>query len=66
MILLLSQNGRMSIQDLAEQLDTNPRNVRAYKEEIVNVGFDIISTTGRNGGYELKNKKMRVEYTGNH
>ena len=53
MLMLLKSRGKMSTQDIANELETNPRNVREFRNELIVAGFNIKETRGRYGGYEL-------------
>ena len=53
MLALLKVRGRMRIDEIAEALETNPRNVREFRKELEIAGYPIIQTTGRYGGYQL-------------
>ena len=55
MLALLKVRGRMRIDEIAEALETNPRNVREFRKELEIAGYPIIQTTGRYGGYQLDN-----------
>ena len=53
-MLQVMNSGRIyKISELAEILDTNPRNIIEYKRELEEVGSYIISVPGKNGGYRL-------------
>ena len=41
---------------LAEQLQTNPRNIREYRRELEEAGYHITETRGRYGGYSLEKR----------
>ena len=53
MLQLLKTLGRMQITELAQALETNPRNVREFRRELETAGYVIRQTRGRYGGYEL-------------
>ncbi len=53
MLKLLYSRGIVCTQDIAEYLDTNPRNVPEYKKELENAGYAIETLPGRYGGYRL-------------
>ncbi|MDO4664157.1 MAG: WYL domain-containing protein [Erysipelotrichaceae bacterium] len=53
MLILLKNKNIMSIEELAEKLNTNPRNIREYKKELTEAGYTIHSYRGQNGGYQL-------------
>ncbi|EOD01437.1 HTH domain-containing protein [Caldisalinibacter kiritimatiensis] len=54
MIILLQVNGKMNIKNLAEKLNMKNRNVRKYKEELIDLGVKIESKIGKDGGYILR------------
>lgn len=51
--MLLKSRGKMSTADIASELETNPRNIREFRSELITAGFNIKETRGRYGGYEL-------------
>ena len=53
MLQILSRHELMKIEDLAEELETNPRNVIEYRKELELMGYEIKSVPGRYGGYFL-------------
>lgn len=53
MLILLQSRGQMSSKELAEALETNPRNIREYKNELSTAGYMIREKRGRGGGYYL-------------
>lgn len=53
MLMMLKARGKMNTKELAEQLETNPRNIREFKKELVTAGYNIQETKGRYGGYYL-------------
>lgn len=60
MLMLLSERGKMNCKELAQALDTNPRNIREFKKELVNAGFLVKYTIGYYGGYELEGVKLTI------
>lgn len=54
LLILLRARGRMSASALAEELETNPRNVREFVRELQEAGYAIESARGVAGGYQLK------------
>lgn len=54
MLMYLASHSRVKIDELADFLDTKPRNIRAFKEELETAGYQIEHKTGRYGGYSLK------------
>lgn len=53
MLQLLNSGRIYKCSELADLLDTNPRNVIEYKKELEEAGYCIISVPGKNGGYRL-------------
>ncbi len=53
MLQILSVRNIVSIAELAERLETNPRNIPEFKKELEVAGYAINSTAGRYGGYSL-------------
>ena len=57
MLRLLNTGRIYKVKELADLLETNERNVIAYKEELnslgVDDGFIIVSKPGKYGGYQL-------------
>lgn len=53
MLLLLKARGKMNTQQLADELETNPRNIREFKKELITAGYNIKEYKGRYGGYRL-------------
>ena len=43
----------MNTFELAKELETNPRNIREFKKELVTAGYNIQEVKGRYGGYYL-------------
>ena len=53
-MLELLNTGRMyKASELAAILETNERNIIEYRKELVDCGYYIITTPGKNGGYRL-------------
>lgn len=53
-MLQVMNTGRIyKISELADILETNPRNIIEYKKELEEVGYYIISVPGKYGGYKL-------------
>ena len=53
-MLQAMNTGRIyKISELAEILETNPRNIIEYKKELEEAGYYIISVPGKYGGYKL-------------
>lgn len=53
MLLILYSRELVSISELAQLLQTNPRNIPEYKRELQYAGYMIDSVPGRYGGYRL-------------
>lgn len=53
MLMLLKARGKLKINELAKALETNPRNIREFKKELITAGFNIREMKGRYGGYTL-------------
>jgi len=56
MLQLLNTGKIFKISELANILETNPRNIIEYKNELVYSGYNIISISGKYGGYKLDRK----------
>ena len=60
MLYYLNTGRKYSVSELAERIETNPRNIVEYKKELDEVAaalgwpFSIETIPGRNGGYRLK------------
>lgn len=54
MLQLLRSRGFMTREELAQELNTNVRNILEYRKELEEVGYVIEGTTGKYGGYQLK------------
>lgn len=52
----LSAKKIIKTNELADLLETNPRNIREYIKVLQESGYDITSTKGANGGYTLNEK----------
>ena len=53
-MLQILNSGRMyKISELASMLETNPRNIIEYRNELEEAGYVIVSTPGKYGGYQL-------------
>ncbi|MEJ8555393.1 helix-turn-helix transcriptional regulator [Tepidibacter sp. Z1-5] len=51
MLILLKNNGKMSIQELSKRLEVKERQIREYKYELEKAGIFIESNRGKYGGY---------------
>ncbi len=56
--LLRGKQSFVSISDLAEMLETNPRNIREYRKELELAGYEIEAQTGKYGGYRLAQRTL--------
>ena len=54
MLMILFTRDVVTIEVLAEELDTNPRNIPEYRKELEAAGYPIETVSGRYGGYRLK------------
>lgn len=54
MLLLLQSRGAMNKEELAEALSCNGRNIREYRKELEEAGYEIEIIYGKEGGYRLK------------
>lgn len=53
MLEIMNTGKVFKISELADLLDTNPRNIAEYRKELEECGYYIISYPGRYGGYQL-------------
>lgn len=53
MLMILKSRESVCTAELSELLDTNPRNIREYKKELEEAGFEIETIRGAGGGYKL-------------
>ena len=60
MLNLLKARGKMNTNELAEALETNPRNIREFKKELITAGYDIDFLRGKYGGYQLNEQIVPV------
>lgn len=58
MLQILYSRNRVSIAELAELLETNPRNIPEYKKELERAGYYIETIPGRYGGYVLNKRHL--------
>lgn len=65
MIQLLQVNGKMKIKELAKELNLKMRSIRQYKEELQEVGVEIKSEAGTNGGYYLEEPVFTEKFISN-
>lgn len=56
--ILYGRNTPIKKQELAQLLETNSRNVIEFKKELETAGYVIESTTGKYGGYVLKEESI--------
>ena len=60
MLNLLKARGKMNAKELADALETNPRNIREFKKELVVAGYNIEFIRGKYGGYYLGDQDVPV------
>ena len=53
MVMLLQNNGKMKIEEIARELDVSNRQVQEYKSELEQAGIFINSQSGKYGGYSI-------------
>jgi predicted DNA-binding transcriptional regulator YafY len=58
MLLLLKSRGKMKKKDIAEALETNPRNIIEFKRELEVAGYAIAYENGPYGGYYLMDRSI--------
>ena len=58
MIKILSDGAIHGISELAQKLETNPRNIIVYRDEIESAGYPVIGSPGRYGGYRIVKQEM--------
>ena len=56
MLQILNAHDFVTTKELAERLETNPRNIIEFKKELEVAGYEIESVKGRYGGYRLLDK----------
>lgn len=56
MLQILNSRKQISVGELADILQTNPRNILEYKKELEDAGYEIETIPGRYGGYSLNRK----------
>ncbi|WP_071442361.1 helix-turn-helix transcriptional regulator [Traorella massiliensis] len=56
MLQILNAHDFVTKKELAERLETNPRNIAEFKKELEIAGYMIETTKGRYGGYRLLDK----------
>ena len=54
MLQILNTGRVYKISELAQMLETNPRNIVEYKKELEECGYYIDTIPGRYGGYKLE------------
>ena len=65
MLNLLKARGKMNTNELAQALETNPRNIREFKKELVVAGYNIEFIRGKYGGYRLVDQMVPVRKLNN-
>ena len=58
MLEILGSRSVISIGELADLLETNPRNIPEYRKELETAGYYIDALPGRYGGYSLVKKNL--------
>lgn len=58
MLQILNSRGIVQINELADLLQTNPRNILEYKKELEYAGYYIDTIPGRYGGYVLNRRYL--------
>ena len=56
MLAILRSRGKVTRQELAEELEVNPREITRYKEDLESAGVTITNIKGKYGGYVLESK----------
>lgn len=60
MLQILNAHDFVTTKELAERLETNPRNILEYKKELEVAGYSIETIRGKYGGYRLADKANLV------
>ena len=58
MLQILNSGRIYKVSELADLLETNPRNVVEYKRELELMGYNVLSIPGRYGGYQLEKSSI--------
>ncbi|MCR4660603.1 MAG: transcriptional regulator [Clostridia bacterium] len=58
MLQLLNTGKVWKVSELADRLETNPRNILEYKKELEECGYFITNIPGRYGGYKLEDSAL--------
>lgn len=58
MLMILYTRNVVSIKELAEELDTNPRNIPEFRKELEAAGYFVETVSGRYGGYRLRKNEL--------
>ena len=58
MLQILKSRSLVKKSELAELLETNPRNIIELKRELETAGYDIETVSGKNGGYRLRDEGL--------
>jgi hypothetical protein len=58
MIKELRKYGKLKLQELEKLTGIKERQIRRHKEIAIKFGYNIMSTGGKNGGYELIEEKL--------
>ncbi|SHK58531.1 Predicted DNA-binding transcriptional regulator YafY, contains an HTH and WYL domains [Caminicella sporogenes DSM 14501] len=54
MLIILQSRGKMKVCDLARELEVDERQIRRYKDDLLQAGIYIKSETGKYGGYSIE------------
>ncbi|WZL74329.1 WYL domain-containing transcriptional regulator [Clostridiaceae bacterium 35-E11] len=65
MFIILQSRGKMKIKDLARELEVDVRQIRRYRDDLMQAGIYIKSDTGKYGGYSIENNNaiLRINLT---
>jgi len=58
LLKLLRKNGTMKVEELAVDIGLDGRSVRRYQLSLKKAGYNIISKSGKNGGYTLVEENL--------
>ncbi|QEK11016.1 transcriptional regulator [Crassaminicella thermophila] len=55
MLMILQSRGKMKAKDLAREIEVSEREIRRYKDDLIQAGIYIESDAGKYGGYSIGN-----------
>lgn len=55
MLMILQSRGKMKAKDLAREIEVSEREIRRYKDDLMQAGIYIESDAGKYGGYSIEN-----------